>query len=175
MFALTTWHFFLLPQLCDNLSPLELRSQGFACLPRSHHPVFPTTPTACALGQMPVFFPGTLKPTLPSATHSSHCYIPFSFLLDTYYVSRSTEGIWKYIGVVPLVLQSLHRDFSILTRCSATGNCATFFIAADIQGEASVSVWGLLFHIVFFSVRIRSVFNVQTVAEKCYKYIRFCL
>lgn len=97
-------------------------------------------PTVCTSGQMPVFFPGTLKSTFPSTTNSSPCYSPFSFLLDTCYTGRSTEGIRKDIGVVSMVLQSLHRDYSILTRSSARGNHATFFIAADIQGEASASV-----------------------------------
>lgn len=132
MFALATWHFFLLFLLWDNPGPLELRSQGFAWLAQSHYPVCPTMLTVCALGQMPVFFPGTLKPALPSATKSSPCYIPFPFLLDTCRMGRSTEGIRKGIGVASLVLQFLHGDFSILTRSSAMGNHAAFFIAAGI-------------------------------------------
>lgn len=66
-------------------------------------------------------------------------------------MGRSTECIRKGNDVVSLFLQTLHRDFGILTISSAAGNCDTFFIAASLIGGRKKAQFLLEVYFFFFS------------------------
>lgn len=49
-----------------------------------------------------------------------------------------------------------------------------FSLQQTYRGKLQL-LFEVYFFMLFFSVRIRSVFNVKNVPDKCYKYVRFCL
>lgn len=103
------------------------------------YPELPTIPTVYALGQTSVLFPSALKHT-PKPLSLLHVIFLCLLLLD-----RSTEGVGKEVGAVSLVLQSLHKDFSILLKGSVRDRHPQFSLQQTYREKLH-----FLFEVCFF-------------------------